>query len=109
MASCGIVWVALYYKLRHGDPDGIYKARVFWLSVAALLYLSILVFNLYKTGWAMGLFGSLVQCSVYWILARYFYKPILLCFFLAPAAIAMWRFSGGHRTDTEIVYRTRNC
>lgn len=108
MASFGLVWVAQHYKMTHGDPNFFQQHKTMLIGTAAVLYLGIVIFNIYKTGFLIGLFGSFIQGSVYTFLALVWYKAVIFVLFLMPAGFAVCSGKGRGRTETEIVYRTRH-
>lgn len=103
-----IFWAAFSTKIIQGDVATGHNEKVMLITFAVILYASRIIFNIYKTGFLVGLFGSIIQSSVYIPLA--FYCPRLIVVFLSmiPYFAYLNGGSGRVRTVTETVYRTRN-
>jgi membrane-associated HD superfamily phosphohydrolase len=107
-ASCWILWAALYGNIIHGDPATRHDEKVMLITVAVLLYASVVIFNIYKTGYLVGSFGSVIQASVYVPLALYGHKVVIVCICMLPYFAYLRGGNGCVRIETETVYRTRN-
>lgn len=106
--SCWIFWAAFSAKIVQGDAAARHDEKVLLITVAVVLYAGLVIFNLYKTGFVVGLFGSIIQASVYIPLAVYCYRPIVVFLSLIPYFAYLNGGSGRVQTVTETVYRTRN-
>ncbi|MES3022782.1 MAG: hypothetical protein V4857_14490 [Pseudomonadota bacterium] len=108
MAACGLVWTALYCKMPHGDPNFFQKHKKMLITAAVVLYVSTVVLNIYKTGFIIGVFGSLIQASVYGFLALYCYKAVILVLVMMPYLFVVCSGGGRAQGEAQIVYRSRN-
>lgn len=106
--ACWIFRAAFSTKIIQGDAATRHDEKVMLITFAVLLYASLVIFNIYKTGFAVGLFGSIIQSSVYIPLAVYCPRLIVVFLSMIPCFAYLTGGSGRVQTVTETVYRNRN-
>jgi hypothetical protein len=106
--SCWLIWAALYGDFIQGDLAARHRAKGMLVAVGVVLYAGVVIYNIYKTGFVIGLFGSVIQTSVYVVVALYFYKGVIVFLAMIPCFHFLRGGAGRVETITETVYRNRH-
>lgn len=106
--ACRIFLAAFSTRLVQGDAATRHDEKVMLITIAVVLYASLVIFNCYKTGFAIGLFGSAIQASIFIPLAVYCPRLIVVYLSMIPCFAYLTGGAGRVQTVTETVYRTRN-